>query len=126
MDTEIAVQQLSSFGTRPGQIASLFEPHGLKLIARNVENALLHALTSNDPRLRESAAAGLEKIGSDRIEDILERIISRSGKDSNVGFLASEALGAIRGSKLELVDLKAPPPPRKAGPPPLPKSRLVQ
>ncbi len=126
METEIAVQQLSAFGTRPGQIASLFEEHSLKLIGRNVENALLHALTSPEPKIRESAAAGLEKIGSDRIEGILERIVARCGEASQVGALASEALSVISGSKLELIEVKLPPPRQKPPPPPLLKGRITQ
>ncbi|MFH0885403.1 MAG: HEAT repeat domain-containing protein [Candidatus Micrarchaeota archaeon] len=124
-ETAIALKQLTTFGAQPGEIGSLFDAHSLRVITRNVENALLHALSSPNPAHREVAAAGLEKIGSDRIEEILERIVARSGESSEVSALASEALSVIRGNKLEIFEVRLPPPFRKPAPPPLQK-RAVQ
>jgi hypothetical protein len=123
--TAIALKQMATFGAQPGEIGSLFDAHSLKLITRNVENALLHALSSPNPSHRETAAAGLEKIGSDRIEEILERIVGRTGESSEIGALASDALSVIRGKKLEIYDVNLPPPRRTPPPPPLQK-RTVQ
>lgn len=126
-EVSIALKQVATFGTQPGVIAELFDSHSLKVITRNVENALLHAVSSKNPEHREAAANGLIKLGSDRVEGILERIVERTGEKNDVGALASEALAAIRGSKLEIMDVKPLPPPMRRTPPPPPmQKRTVQ
>lgn len=123
-DMAIAVRQLASFGANPGPMGELLDAQSMNTITRNVENALLHALTNGDERVRVDAAGGLQKIGSDRIEDILERIVARVGEGSETGALASEALSTIRGGKVEIFDV-AFPPPRSARPaPPVAKARV--
>ncbi len=125
-EAAIALRQMATFGAQPGEIGSLFDAHSLKLITRNVENALLHALVNGNKPHREVAAAGLEKIGSDRVEEILERIVARTGESSEAGALASETLANIRGSKLEVVAVMVRPPSLRPPPPPRLQKRTVQ
>lgn len=119
-ELEIAVRQLAAYGTSPGQIEAIFESksdkHNLKIILRNVENALLHAVASPDPDIRSQAACGLEKIGSDRIEQILERIVERHGEEGEVGAIADETLAKIRGDKIEILDVSFRHSPKKLPP----------
>jgi hypothetical protein len=96
LEYQIALKQLSTFGADPGAMKELLDDHTLKLIKKNVENALLHALATSG--FKAIAAAGLEKIGSDRIEHILERIEARGGEGAHT---ASETLERIRGRKVE-------------------------
>ncbi|MCI0504441.1 hypothetical protein L0Y65_07100 [Candidatus Micrarchaeota archaeon] len=122
-DMLIAVRQLASYGATPGPMGEILDAHSIRLITRNVENALLHALTHGSAKAREDAAAGLQKMGSDRIEEILERIVVRLGEGSATGALASEALSCIRGGKVELLDVTFPPPRYSKPPPPVQKPK---
>jgi hypothetical protein len=125
VDYEAAVRQLATWGADPGEMADLFDRHGLKLIRRNVENALLHVLsTSQDQAVREDAAAGLRKIGSDRVEIILEKIVERLGEGCPAGALASDTLASIMGSKVEIFEVRLPAPAKRK--PPAQPPRLVQ
>lgn len=119
---EVAVKQLSAFGACPGEIGGLFEgkndKHNLRTMMKNVENALLYALTNGPKRgIREEAARGLEKIGSDYVEEVLDRIASRCGEDHQTGAIASEALSNIRGKKTQVFEVAPLPPPRRSQPP---------
>lgn len=114
MEYATAVRRLVVFGNKPEDITSAFytkkEKRILDQMMVHVENALLRVLVrAKDHRLREEAAFGLEKIGSDRLEDILERIERRLG-DSRTGKLVSETLETIRGNKIQLEDVKPLPP----------------
>ncbi len=120
---EVALLQLSSSGN-PGQIEALFDSKGDRLnlakMAKDVENALLYALNNGySAEVRERAAVGLERIGSERVQDILERIAQRHGEDTEVGSLASDALARIRGrdimeSAVEIKAFRKPPTPQAA------------
>jgi hypothetical protein len=120
---QVALKQLASFGADPGAMKDLLDSHTLKLVRRNVENALLHAVAKSE--FGEIAAAGLEKIGSDRVEEILERIVAREGEKSACGLLASETLERIRGRKVEETMEFIPPVPKKT-PPKDRRERLLQ
>jgi hypothetical protein len=111
MEYQAALKQLTTFGADPGAMKGLLDNHTLKLIRRNVENALLHALVASD--FRDLACAGLEKIGSDRIEEVLDKIVARIGESSPAGIAASEALENIRGRKIEETIVFVPPKPPK-------------
>jgi hypothetical protein len=118
-----AVRQLSSFEANTEAAMEMYDSRALGIISRNVENALVHALTNHEGRIRESAADALQKLGTDRIENILERVVARAGEASEVGSLASEALSCIRGAKVQILfeaELApmAKPPARKAQEPP--------
>jgi hypothetical protein len=123
VEMAIAIKQLSSFGARGEVLRELFDADSLTLITRNVENALLHALMHPDAKIREGAASGLQSIGSDRVEDILDRIVARVGQSSETGALASEALATIRGGKVEVLDDTFRPPRKASMPPPPPTLR---
>lgn len=110
VEMAIAIKQLSSFGARGEVVRELFDADSLTLITRNVENALLHALMHPDAKIREGAARGLQSIGSDRVEGILERIVARIGDGNETGALASEALSIIRGNKAEVFEVEFKPP----------------
>ncbi len=120
---EVALLQLATAGN-PGQIEALFDSKGDRLnlskMIKDVENALLSALSNGySPEVRQRAAQGLEKIGSQRIEDILERIAQRHGEDTEAGALASETLSRIRGKSImetaiEVETFRRPPVPRPA------------
>ncbi len=120
---QAALLQLSTQGADPGQLGNLFstrnDKHNLKIIMRNVENALLYAL--NNGRTNEAleqAAEGLEKIGSERVADILERIAERHGSDSQKGAIAARTAERVRDSWIvEIVELE---PPAALKRPPLP------
>ncbi|HSB47537.1 MAG TPA: hypothetical protein VLD37_05975 [Candidatus Bilamarchaeum sp.] len=126
MGYQVALKQLTTFGVDPGAMKELLDSHTLKVIRRNVENALLHALMSGN--FTSLACQGLERIGSDRVEEILDRIVSREGEGTPVGAAASETLASIRGKKLEeVLEFVPPKPPR----PPLaplkqPGARILQ
>ncbi|MEW6035528.1 MAG: hypothetical protein AB1529_02855 [Candidatus Micrarchaeota archaeon] len=125
VDYETSVKQLATWGADPGGMADLFDKHSLKLIRRNVENALLHVLATHpDCGVREEAAAGLKKIGSDRVEAVLERIVERLGEGCPAGALASDTLASIRGSKVEIFEVVLPAPAKRK--PPAQPPRLVQ
>ncbi len=133
MEASIAVKQLSSFGANPGLLAGLFDQESLSRIQSNVENALLHVLTSGYPKAAvDEAASGLERIGSERVEGILDRIVARVGEQSEAGAAASDALAGVRGRlAVEVIETKLIPPPpmalgKRAKPPPVPKQRLSQ
>jgi hypothetical protein len=118
----IAVMQLATQGADPGQIKGLFasksDEHNLRMIRRNVENALLFAVNNNySDETSEQAARGLVKIGSARAADILDRIARRHGSDSRAGVLAAETAQEIRnGWVQEIVEPKS----IRKLPPPLP------
>jgi hypothetical protein len=112
---EVAVRQLTAFGANPGEIDGLFEgkndKHNLGTMMKNVENALFYALTNGPTRqIKEEAARGLEKIGSDYVEEVLDRIVGRCGECHETGAIASEALANIRGKKVEIFDMTLPAP----------------
>lgn len=116
IDYATAVRKLVVFGCRPEDITDYFytkrERRMLDRMMMHAENALLRALVrAKDERLKEEAALGLENIGSDRVEDILEKIADRPG-DSNTARIALEALEVIRGKKVQMFDVKPLPPPR--------------
>ena len=112
-----AVRQLVVFGSRPEEITSCFytkrERRILDRMMVHVENALFRTLVrAKGDNIRGEAALGLENIGSDRVEHILEKIADRL-EGSKTGKLASETLERIRGKKVEIFDVKPLPPPRK-------------
>jgi hypothetical protein len=114
-----AIRQLSSFEANREAVDGLYDPHSIRLITRNVENALVHALTNSDARVREGAAEALKRLGTERIESILDCVAARLGENSEAGALASEALSCIRGAKVQILfeaELApmAKPPPRSA------------
>jgi len=119
-ERKTATTLLCASGANPGALSENLDSHTMKVIARNVENALLHALNYAD--CRERAAEGLEKIGSDRIENVLERIVEREGELGPTGIVASETLARISGRKIEkdiiLIDETV----RAPRPPPIPKA----
>ena len=117
-EKKTAVAVLAASGASPGSLADNMDAHTLKLIRRNVENALLHALHS--PDTRETAARGLERIGSDRVEDLLEKIARREGQ-SPVGAVASDTLASVAGKKMEKDIMLAEETVRAPRPPPPPK-----
>lgn len=136
---QAALLQLATQGADPGQLGAIFESkndkHNLRIIMRNVENALLYAL--NNGRTKEGieqAAEGLERIGSERVADILERIAERHGTDSERGSVAAKAAERIRdGWLVEVVELEPPAALKRPPAPPRPaqqalsqRPRLVQ
>jgi hypothetical protein len=70
----------------------------------------------------EQAAEGLEKIGSERVADILDRIAARHGKGSETGAIASRTADSIRASWL--VEVAEPEPKQVRLPPQPPKPPL--
>ncbi len=135
IEYEVAILQLSAVGN-PGQIESLFTSRGdrsnLAKMAKDVENALLYALSNGmSAEIRERAAAGLEKMGSERVQDILERIANRHGEESEIGALASDTLSKIRGrdimdTAIEIMPMKKPPLPGPAVRAAAPAQKLSQ
>lgn len=125
---EIAVRQLASSGAEPGEMAAFFDEKSLQVMRTNVENALIYALTNGpSPRSKEDAAGGLEKIGGDRVEAILDRIVERHGESDHTGRAASDALAGIRGRALEIYEVSVPAPKNRPPPPPrAPIRKLIQ
>ncbi|MFN7991854.1 MAG: hypothetical protein U0R44_06905 [Candidatus Micrarchaeia archaeon] len=101
-DLEIAVKQLSAHGANPGQIEAIFESKSdqfnLRKVMKSVENALLHAFANNGGSVRELAASGLERIGSERVQTVLERIVARNKNE--LGSKADDLLADIRGREV--------------------------
>ena len=110
IEHEAALMQLATTGADPRALNNLFtsrnDQHNLKIITRNVENALLYALNNGRSReAMEQAAEGLEKIGSERVADILDRIATRHGNENAAGEIASKTADLIRaGWLVESVD----------------------
>jgi hypothetical protein len=102
----VSLVKLNAYSGKPSQIDELFpsknDRDNLKRVDRNVENALLHALTDGNPAQKSRAAEGLVKLGSDRVEQILDSIVKREGEGTGTGAIASEALSRIRGDKTEV------------------------
>ena len=126
-DYAVAVKQLSVFGSSPDELATYFygkrERRILARMMEHTENALLRAvLRANDDETREEAARGLESIGSDRVEGILEKMACRIGEDSKVGRLVTGTLETIMMDKCEIVDVQALPPKR---PRPAPRRKRI-
>lgn len=118
-EAAVAARQLATFAVMPEGMSQLFDAHTLRLIGRNVENALLHTLECGAPQPRSEAATALVRIGSDRVEGILESMERRLRGTPACG-LVSDTLSEIRGAKLELIEISlAPPRPM----PPLAKPR---
>ena len=59
---------------------------------RDVENALLNLLTSGTPQLRERAAQGIFRIGSQRGTDIVQKIMARDGQDGEISRSVEDGL----------------------------------
>ncbi|MEW6749229.1 MAG: hypothetical protein AB1295_05985 [Candidatus Micrarchaeota archaeon] len=134
-DYAIAVRELSTFAGMPEDVSVAFygkrDRQMLERMMTHCENALLRALVkAKDEAVWKDAAYGLESMGNERIEAVLERISIREGEPNEIRRRASETLERIRGNGLEILsampvdaspptvpDLKSPPkpPPRKKG-----------
>jgi len=65
----------------------------------DIENALLHTMTSENKILREEAIFGISNISNDRVESILSKMVDRYSPRSEVGSGAQRALTKIANKK---------------------------
>jgi hypothetical protein len=123
-DLKAAVEQLAKIScAKPGN--ALFCEADLRIITRNVETALLHALETAPQHIRIIAADGLESIGSQRVKKELERIATDNGEHTSIGALASSTLARMGENEMAaryLVsdDVMVPPAKLRRGPSPMP------
>jgi len=87
------------------------DDYSAKLIKRNVENALVFASVNGDENVREEAAAGLKKIGSNKIIDQLDNI-TRTARDSSGSLTAIGARARKLSTEIQMAKFgKTLPPP---------------
>ncbi|MBU0532368.1 hypothetical protein KKB44_02640 [Candidatus Micrarchaeota archaeon] len=104
-----AIVQLSRAGIKSANMDGILDVGTQQIIAKNIENALLHALTHGTEEMREEAKQGLVEIGSDRTMQILDRIAERERNE--IGKTARTAFARIHSKKYPGI---APPPPPSA------------
>ncbi len=87
------------------------DPHGIAPIGQNeakrvvrdikfdIENALLHAMTSQNTIIREEAIFGISNVHNERVEYILRKMIDRYSPRSEIGAGAQTALAKIANKK---------------------------
>jgi hypothetical protein len=83
-EVKIAVMQLARSGIDSEPTAGLLDDLSQKLVRKNVENALIHALRNKDEEIREEAIEGLCTLGGGRVTNILMRISEREVADNDL------------------------------------------
>ncbi len=105
MEVKSAAHQLASFAKRPDQLDELFidfeDKQNLDTIKWSAENALLHALKIGSQSLKEDAVDGLGRIGDDRVQMILGKIILHEKPGTDTYKAATDAHNRISARKLD-------------------------
>jgi hypothetical protein len=99
-ETRIQLLHLVSFAGKPDELGYLFGSESgektIRTINESVENALLHVVATASVDLKETAAEGLVKMGSERAGDILSAIARRESGKGATSAVASEAIARMR------------------------------
>lgn len=72
-----AVMQLANAGITTETPGELLDELSIKLVQKNIENALFHALCYGTKRMKDEAADGLAAIGGERVTYTLKKIMER-------------------------------------------------
>lgn len=96
-DLKVAVMQLKNcgIGSKEKTEGLMLDDITVQLIRKNVENALVYALRSDDELIRADAVEALSLLGGSRVEAILQRVSAREARDdgmSSTGKAAREVL----------------------------------
>jgi hypothetical protein len=85
-ELKVAVMQLKNcgIGSKDKAEGLMLDDITVQLIRKNVENALVYALRSDEEGIRADAVEGLSQLGGSRVEAILQRISEREARDDGM------------------------------------------